>query len=267
MRPRCVIKRVVQARTPAPPGDRGQRRHAEPAELPVGARHVDHRGVDAAGAAPPGCRCPRCWCRRWRCPAWCLACTTRATCSPAWRSGRSSPRRSARSQTGSKELMSISSESSAESAPKMSEEPAPVKGPPQNLATGIIKALRPRQWVKNLLVFARPGGRAGQRRPTTTTAKCGPGADRVRRVQPGRIVRLSGQRRARRRGRPRAPDQTVPPDRRGRGARMAGLRAGRGARRRVAGDLLAGDAEPGVGDRRSTSRSSWPTASASNTRP
>ena len=52
--------------------------------------------------------------------------------------------------------MSISSESSAESAPKMSEEPAPVKGPPSNVVTGLIKAIRPRQWVKNLLVFIAP---------------------------------------------------------------------------------------------------------------
>src|SRR3954470_9418791 len=52
--------------------------------------------------------------------------------------------------------MSISSESSAESAPKMSEEPAPVKGPPKNLATGVIRAIRPRQWMKNLLVLLAP---------------------------------------------------------------------------------------------------------------
>ncbi|WP_299565801.1 decaprenyl-phosphate phosphoribosyltransferase [uncultured Mycolicibacterium sp.] len=38
----------------------------------------------------------------------------------------------------------------------MSEEAAPVAGPPKNLASGIVKALRPRQWVKNLLVFAAP---------------------------------------------------------------------------------------------------------------
>lgn len=31
-----------------------------------------------------------------------------------------------------------------------------VAGPPSNLFTGIIKAVRPRQWVKNLLVFAAP---------------------------------------------------------------------------------------------------------------
>ena len=52
--------------------------------------------------------------------------------------------------------MSISSESSAESAPQMSESPTPVGGPPRNLATGLIKAVRPRQWMKNLLVFLAP---------------------------------------------------------------------------------------------------------------
>jgi decaprenyl-phosphate phosphoribosyltransferase len=52
--------------------------------------------------------------------------------------------------------MSISSESSAESAPKLSEEPAPTKRPPKNLLTGVIKAVRPRQWMKNLLVLLAP---------------------------------------------------------------------------------------------------------------
>src|ERR1700738_79760 len=52
--------------------------------------------------------------------------------------------------------MSISSESSAESAPQMSESPPPVTGPPRNLAIGLIKAVRPRQWMKNLLVLLAP---------------------------------------------------------------------------------------------------------------
>jgi decaprenyl-phosphate phosphoribosyltransferase len=38
----------------------------------------------------------------------------------------------------------------------MSEEAAPVTGPPSNLFSGIIKAIRPRQWVKNLLVLLAP---------------------------------------------------------------------------------------------------------------
>ncbi|EHB54871.1 UbiA prenyltransferase [Mycolicibacterium rhodesiae JS60] len=38
----------------------------------------------------------------------------------------------------------------------MSEEAKPVIGPPSNLFAGIIKAIRPRQWVKNLLVLLAP---------------------------------------------------------------------------------------------------------------
>ncbi|TGD89315.1 decaprenyl-phosphate phosphoribosyltransferase [Mycolicibacterium sp. CH28] len=47
----------------------------------------------------------------------------------------------------------------------MSEDAAPVTGPPSNLFSGIVKAIRPRQWVKNLLVLAAPlaalGGNIG----------------------------------------------------------------------------------------------------------
>jgi decaprenyl-phosphate phosphoribosyltransferase len=38
----------------------------------------------------------------------------------------------------------------------MSEEATTVLAPPKNLFAGIVKAVRPRQWVKNLLVFAAP---------------------------------------------------------------------------------------------------------------
>lgn len=59
--------------------------------------------------------------------------------------------------------MSISKESSADSAPR-SDDAEPGNGPPKNLFTGVIKALRPRQWVKNLLVFAAPVAALGDER-------------------------------------------------------------------------------------------------------
>jgi len=44
----------------------------------------------------------------------------------------------------------------------MSEEAPPVAGPPKSLAAGLVKAVRPRQWVKNLLVLAAPVAALGR---------------------------------------------------------------------------------------------------------
>jgi decaprenyl-phosphate phosphoribosyltransferase len=38
----------------------------------------------------------------------------------------------------------------------MSEDVVPVTGPPANLIVGVVKAVRPRQWTKNVLVLAAP---------------------------------------------------------------------------------------------------------------
>ena len=76
-------------------GRRGQRRHPEPAELPVRARHVDDRGGHPAGPRHRAAAARVAGARRWRCRGWCSVCTTRATSLPASSSARPSRRRSA----------------------------------------------------------------------------------------------------------------------------------------------------------------------------
>jgi decaprenyl-phosphate phosphoribosyltransferase len=44
----------------------------------------------------------------------------------------------------------------------VSEDVVPVTGPPANLVIGVVKAVRPRQWMKNVLVLAAPLAAAGR---------------------------------------------------------------------------------------------------------
>lgn len=55
-------------------------------------------------------------------------------------------------------------------------------GPPSNVVTGVIKAMRPRQWVKNLLVLARAAGRPRCRQGIRLQASFHPRRHRLRGV-------------------------------------------------------------------------------------
>ena len=50
------------------------------------------------------------------------------------------------------------------STSEVSQETGSTAGPPKNLATGLVTALRPRQWVKNVPVFAAPAAALGDAR-------------------------------------------------------------------------------------------------------
>ena len=94
-------------------------------------------------------------------------------------------------------------------------------GPPASAARsawGLVRALRPRQWVKNVLVFAAPLA-AGA---VFDAEVLRPSRRRLRAVLPRRLGRLPGQRHDRRRGRPPAPAQAVPADRGRHRAAVAG---------------------------------------------
>ena len=95
-------------------------------------------------------------------------------------------------------------------------------------AGAVLRSMRPKQWVKNLLVVAAPLAAGDLGEPGVL------GADgaRLRLLLPGVLGDLPGQRLRRRRGRPAAPAQAVPADRRRRAVGPGRARGrGRPARR------------------------------------
>ena len=106
--------------------------------------------------------------------------------------------------------------------------------------------MRPRQWVKNVLVLAAPLAAAG-RGHRYDYASCGiqvPVAFVVFSLAASAIYLINDVRDVE--ADREHPTKRFRPDRGRRGARMAGLRPGRGARGGVAGPCLVADAEPGA---------------------
>ncbi len=112
----------------------------------------------------------------------------------------------------------------------------PKSAPPHRLPA-LVRLARPKQWIKNVLVVAAPGR---GRRARATAPRSSDTIDRVRLLLSRRERHLLLERRARRRSRPRAPHQTEPPDRVGRGLGAHRDHRRRAPRRRVDRALVRG---------------------------
>ena len=93
--------------------------------------------------------------------------------------------------------------------------PAPTRRR-RRLVHGLVRTARPKQWMKNVLVFAAPGrGRRARRLAASWAGRC--------LAFVAFCLAASGdlllERRPRRRGRPPPPDEALPPDRRRRSCR------------------------------------------------
>ena len=141
----------------------------------------------------------------------------------------------------------------ASAAPAAS--PAPPAGPAgwkYTLPGGLLRAARPRQWIKNVLVFAAPGAAGISLRPGNLL----PGPGRLRRLVPRLVRHLPGQRRHGRRRRPAPSPQAAPAGGVGRGPGQH--RPGRRAR----ASWSSGPARPPPGAPRASPGSSASTPSS-----